>query len=371
MSDDAGPRPPRNIVLCLDGTGNQLRPGRNTNVVELFKMLDLSDPAQQVGFYDPGVGTFSAQGAWSRAGKTWTRLLGLAFGFGIRQNLGEAYGFLMHHYRPGDRVFVFGFSRGAYTARALVGMSYRAGLMKPGAENLVDYLVRAYTKGDDFTDEDWRTMDEFADTFSWAHRRGSRTSRALPIHFLGLWDSVKALGWFRWDPRWPYTRQVPNAATIRHAVSLDEQRRPYAPYEVHLRDGSESDLQEVWFAGVHSDVGGGFAADAEAAEERDRRLLSTVTLKWMTDAAIDAGILLRTRAYGKRCAVDELDALAPVHRMGGWWRLLGTRRRRREPSAPLHHSVAVRTRELGYAPDPPPQGDWADEDWLTPHPAAP
>lgn len=90
----------RNIVLCLDGTGNQLRAKGNTNVVLLYQMLDLSDPERQVAFYDPGVGTFSARGAWTRISQKLTKALGLLFGYGIKDNLAEAYTFLMGHYRP-------------------------------------------------------------------------------------------------------------------------------------------------------------------------------------------------------------------------------------------------------------------------------
>ncbi|RPI23049.1 MAG: DUF2235 domain-containing protein, partial [Actinobacteria bacterium] len=225
----------KNIVLCLDGTGNQLKAKGNTNVVLLYQMLDLSDPEAQVAFYDPGVGTFAATGAWTRLSQKLSKLLGLAFGLGIKDNIAEAYRYLMGHYRPGDRVFVFGFSRGAFTARALCGMSYRAGMMQPGAENLVPYLVSRYTKGGRWSDEDWKNVDQFAKTFS--HDHGG--SLAMPVAFLGLWDSVKALGYLRWDPSWPYTRQLPNARVIRHAVSIDEKRRPYPEYLVEAEARSD------------------------------------------------------------------------------------------------------------------------------------
>jgi uncharacterized protein (DUF2235 family) len=346
----------RNIVLCLDGTANQLRAKGNTNVVRLYQLLDLSDPERQVAFYDPGVGTFSARGAWSRAGRLWTRLLGLAFGFGIKDNLGEAYTFLMDHYRPGDRVFVFGFSRGAFTARALAGVTYRAGLMRDGAQNLVEYLVRAYTKGDAFTDEDWEVMSQFGDTFAIDHDG----SKAMPIHFLGLWDSVKALGWFRWDPKWPFTRKLPNARTIRHAVSIGERRRPYAEYLVTPTD--DSDLREVWFAGVHSDVGGGFADD-------DR--LARITLKWMAEEAVAAGLLVRPRRYRSRCAVEPSYADAHAHGTGALWAVLTFRRRPVPPGAMVHASVRSRLADdRTRLPSPPESYTWVDEDWTAP-PALP
>src|SRR3954465_11872160 len=123
-----GGDPMKNLVICLDGTGNQVRATRNTNVVRLYEMLDHSDPGVQVAYYDPGVGTFSAQGAWTSAGRSVSKLLGLAFGSGIRQNLAEAYTFLIQNWEPGDRLFVFGFSQGAFAARALAGLIHRAGV---------------------------------------------------------------------------------------------------------------------------------------------------------------------------------------------------------------------------------------------------
>jgi hypothetical protein len=357
---------PRNIVLCLDGTGNEVKARGSTHVLRLYEMLDLSDPSRQVAFYDPGVGTFSAAGAWTPLSRRLTRLLGLAFGFGIKSNLEEAYTFLIDHYRPGDRVFVFGFSRGAFTARGLVGMSYRAGLMRPGSENLVSYLVRSYTKGNDWSGDDWDVIDRFASTFSHDHDG----SRSLPIHFLGLWDSVKALGYLRWDPKWPYTRSLPNARTIRHAVSIDERRRPYEEYLVHPT--AKTHLDEVWFAGVHSDVGGGFL------RERIRRgdpstwepELGYISLKWMADGALESGLLLAPRAYRKHCTVMPADVTGIVHRMGWIWALLTYRTRPIPVDASLHQSVADRmSAEPGYrVPVDPSRVRWDDPEWLEPHP---
>lgn len=100
----------KNIVICLDGTNNQLKAAVNTNVVRLFAMLDLKDPARQVGYYDPGVGTFSSPSAWTPLARTISRYAGLMFGAGLRQNLGEAYSYLIEAYEPGDQIYIFGFS---------------------------------------------------------------------------------------------------------------------------------------------------------------------------------------------------------------------------------------------------------------------
>src|SRR5262245_47410193 len=107
----------RNLVLCCDGTANEFARHR-TNVVKLYYCLK-QDPDLQVVYYHPGVGTMEPPGALSEWSKKMTRLCGLAFGYGLERDIADAYTFLMNAYRPGDRVFLFGFSRGAYTARAV------------------------------------------------------------------------------------------------------------------------------------------------------------------------------------------------------------------------------------------------------------
>lgn len=218
----------KNIVVCLDGTGNQFKARGNTNVVKLYEMLDLRDPTAQIAYYDPGVGTFSAAGAWSLPARKLSKLFGLAFGSGLKANLAEAYVYLMHHYEPGDRIHLFGFSRGAYTARALAGLLKSVGLLRPGSENLVPYAIGVYAKNRTFSKDDWKQLHQFADAFS--RKVDERTG--VPVHFMGLWDSVKAAGLLRWNLRWLYTRRISNVDRVRHAVSIDEKRRPYEEYLV-------------------------------------------------------------------------------------------------------------------------------------------
>ncbi|HKX75922.1 MAG TPA: DUF2235 domain-containing protein [Acidimicrobiia bacterium] len=347
----------KNIVVCLDGTGNQLKATANSNVLLLYSMLDLSDPERQVGFYHPGVGTMGARGAWTTWGQKLTKLLGLAFGFGIKANLEQALAFLIQSYHPGDQVFIFGFSRGAFTARGLTGLTYRSGVMRKGAENLVPYLVAAYSKGNAFRPDDWKRLDRFAETFS--VKTGK--SLALPVHFLGLWDSVKALGILRPDPKWPYTRQLPNARHIFHAVSIDERRRPYAEYLV--KPTEKSTCLETWFAGVHSDVGGGFVDHPQA---------SRIALKWMADRALDHGLLVSPRAYRKLCTLTVEDAAEPIHGNGKIWGILGWRGRPiTTPDPSIHQSVHARLKAHPEYHLPVDHGQvaWTDLSWTTPHPA--
>jgi len=342
----------KNVVICLDGTGNQVRATGNTNVVLLFQMLDHSDPATQIAYYDPGVGTFSAQGAWTSAGRSVSKLLGLAFGSGIRQNLAEAYTFLIEHWEPGDRLFIFGFSRGAFAARALTGLIHRAGVFRPGSENLVPYVVANYTsRRGDWKKEDWKQIDQMSEAF--ANYRG--TSPSVPVEFLGVWDSVKAAGLLRRSMVWPYTRQLPNVTHAWHAVSIDEKRRPYREYLI--RAGNLTVVNEVWFAGVHSDVGGTFTDDSR---------LSGTALKWMVDGARERGLVVREAAYRKQCtlAADQADGL--LHRMGRVWVLLTYRRRSVPAGARVHRSVQLRTSPSDYRNRLPADVVWEDERWPSP-----
>ena len=345
----------KNIVVCLDGTGNQLKAKGNTNVVRLYEMLDLGDPSRQVAYYDPGVGTFSAQGAWTPLARRVTKLAGLAVGLGLRTNLGEAYTYLMQQYEDGDKLFIFGFSRGAYSARALAGMLNVVGLLRPGSENLVPYAVTLYSRNRDLTADDWSQIHQFAGAFS--RRIDGKIS--IPVDFMGVWDSVKAAGVLRWNLRWPYTRQIPNVATVRHAVSIDEKRRPYHEYLIEpRRDEPTPKLDEVWFAGVHSDVGGTFEDDPR---------LPRITHKWMVEGALDAGLLLRPGAYRRSCTVGPEDAFGTIHRMGWIWGLLTYRHRHVPAMARVHQSVCDRiATEHAYGNRVPENAVWDDAAWLTP-----
>ena len=294
----------KNIVVCLDGTNNRIRAESNTNVVRLHHLLALDDPTKQVAYYGPGLGTFSAAGAWSPPAQALSRALGLAFGAGIRPALGSAYSFVMSVYQPGDRIYVFGFSRGAYTARALCGLLEVFGVFRQGADTVVPYAIRAYTAMKHFTgnyDKDklspaqkafeaqhWKALDAFED-FG-VRRRVPNPDRAggysmeykhVPVHFAGLWDTVNAVGTRFRTIGWPYTATLPHAATVRSAIALDEWRWRYRPVFVRASHGhpyqATPDIQQVWFAGVHSDVGGRYPTGAR---------LSDIPLAWMIEEAM-------------------------------------------------------------------------------------
>lgn len=336
----------KNIVICMDGTGARPRAVGNTNVMRLYSMLDLSDPSKQIAYYDPGVGTFSAAGAWTPLARWWSRIVGLAFGSGLRENLGEAYTWLMNHWEPDDQVYVFGFSRGAYNARALVGLLRTLGLLRPGSENFVPYVVSAYSGGFD-------DMHSIAGDFG--RRVDAQGHTTVPIRYLGVWDTVKAAGLFRRSIRWPYTHQLPNAQRIRHAVSIDERRRPFREYPID--DADDTTREQVFFAGVHSDVGGTF--------DDDKRL-STIALKWIAEAAVAEGLLVRSRKYALETKVADEFASGVLHRNNRVWALLGSRRRPLPAGARVHSSVKARLDAgLGYDSLGATSVTYVDPDWTS------
>jgi len=295
---------PKNIIICCDGTSNEF--GRvNTNVVRLFQSLDLTPAAAQVAYYDPGVGTLAAPGAWTRFGRVLSRAFGLAFGAGIFTNIEQAVSFLMQQYSPGDRVFIFGFSRGAYTARAIAGLLHKCGLPQAGADNLMPYLRRIFRNT-----SEWDVSRAFKQTFC----------RPCPVSFLGLWDTVSTIGWVYNPQHLPYTRTNPEVGCVRHAVALDERRCFYRtnlwgkPQPDVL--GSEQDVKEVWFAGVHSDVGGGYPP-AES-------MLWKCSFAWMVQEAAAAGVKFNAQgvehflgAVSSANPWSSTDAHQSLH--GFWW----------------------------------------------------
>jgi uncharacterized protein (DUF2235 family) len=353
----------RKLVLCLDGTGAQLRAKGNTNVFLLYTLLDHSDPAKQIAYYDPGVGTFAAAGAWTPLARSISRLGGLAFGIGLRQNLGEAYTWLMQNWAPGDEIFIFGFSRGAYTARAITGILRTIGLARRGSENLVPYLIASYARRAGEAKIDWEEVHLTSKAFAQQVGGGS----TVHVRYLGLWDTVKAAGVLGWQIKWPHTNQLSNATRIRHAVSMHEKRAPFRESLISARD--DGSLEQVWFAGVHSDVGGTFEDEQSTnlvthhpGKKTPAPRLSRISLKWIIEGAIEEGLLLRSQAVHSACTVTSADATSRLHSRGWPWVILGTRKRKVPAGATVHASVKVRA-----LADPtfigPTNVVWVDPDW--------
>jgi uncharacterized protein (DUF2235 family) len=262
----------KNIVVCCEGTAGEYGL-RRSNVARLYAALS-RDTQAQLAFYDPGVGTLTAPLSITEPLRMLRTGLGLAFGYGMTRSLRDAYRYLMQTYQTGDRIFLFGFSRGAYTARALAGVLHKCGLLLPNNDNLLPHVLKVYKH-----QPTGRVSNGFRKTFA----------QKVRVHFLGLWDTVSSIGWI-YDPiTLPYTRQNPSVDVVRHAVSIHE-RRSY--YRQNLWTPSpQQDVREVWFAGNHRDVGGSYP-DAESG-------LSQLCLQWMLNEAGAHGLLLDKQRLAK------------------------------------------------------------------------
>jgi uncharacterized protein (DUF2235 family) len=298
---------PKNIVICCDGTSNEFD-GDRTNVVKLYQMLE-HDPKVQVTYYHPGLGTMEAAGALTAFSRWWTKLAGFAFGYGLKNDIRDAYVFLMNHYEKGDKVFLFGFSRGAYTVRAVASLLHMVGLIRPGNEPLVPYAIRMMKKAGKSKDgkDIARAMmvaQQFKLTFS---------SVACRPYFVGVWDTVCSVGWVENPLRLPFTTHNPSIEVGRHAVAIDERRSFFRENLWRPKDKNPTgpkDLLQVWFPGSHGDIGGGYP-------ERDSGL-SKVTLEWMLREAQAEGLVTaperEARVMGRAGGnYVRPDATAPIH----------------------------------------------------------
>jgi uncharacterized protein (DUF2235 family) len=280
------------LIVCCDGTWNTLEHTDQglpapTNVARLYNAA-VKD-AQQLVYYHPGVGT---------SGGALDRWLGGGTGAGLERNIMSAYQWLAARYRPGDRIFLFGFSRGAYTVRSLGGLLVHSGLLDLSDATLAPSAVWSRVQE---VFEAYRAGEPFANRHGYAFHGvapGLPTAGTMGVHFMGVWDTVGALGIplelsvlrFIGDPRryqFHDTRISMLIANARHAVALDERRADFMPtLWTNIRRPDK--VHQVWFPGVHGDVGGGYAQAG----------LSDIALAWMLDEAAACGLRLRagTRA---------------------------------------------------------------------------
>lgn len=350
---------PKNVVICCDGTGNEVNENIS-NVLKLFRIAEKSD--RQVVFYDPGVGTISSGDAWARMRNGAYRVFALATGHGIDANVLDAYRFLVDTFEEGDDVFLFGFSRGAYTIRVLAGFLRMVGLVERPQRNLCEYALTAYKKA--------ARQDEFE--IAWRFERVIATRR-VPIRFIGVWDTVSSIFVPRPDrfhipslQHLPYTKTNSYVRTFRHALAIDERRRmfrpdiwtdpqEYRPNPFSKGPAPMQDIRQVWFAGFHSDVGGGYPEEESG--------LAKFPLQWMLDEARANGLLLKKVTYdhlvlgrreGGSLRYVPPDVAGCAHdSMKWWWRIIDwlPGRRAIASGARVHQSVLERMRAVpAYRP---------------------
>ncbi|MCC6427938.1 MAG: DUF2235 domain-containing protein [Phycisphaerales bacterium] len=311
---------PKNIVLCCDGTDNNID-GDSTNVRRLFACLENS--SRQVTFYSPGVGTLEDSRATTALGRKSSRILDAAIGLTTRQKFLDMYEFLVRTHEEGDRIFLFGFSRGALAVRILSSALHALGLVRPEHINMAPYAWSILTGDRSPGESIFDVFGRFLKLFS---------TRPAPVHFMGVWDTVSSMGWF-WDfAAVPFTSDNPSIAIVRHAVSIDERRAFFRSnlFRFSLDDrGKKStiespagqDCKQVYFAGVHSDVGGGYPDEQGG--------LSKLALQWMMREAEDPGHgafllidqAMKAEILGDTGKFSKPDPLAETHKSLtiGWW----------------------------------------------------
>jgi len=288
VRDGTGPVPTsgKNIVLCCDGTGNAYS-GTPSNVLRTYSWIERSP--QQVACYHPGVGTHPLPEGRTRIGRRIRHAKELCVGAGVIPTVVSLYTYLLQHYEPDDNIFLFGFSRGAFTARSIAGMIRKCGILK---RTCVDQYVPAIAA---YRDANLHPDDPNAVKFRAANSCGGDT---IPIRFIGVWDTVGSLGIPLRGLRWLTRRKVQFhdtelskvVQTACHALAIDEHRHPFLPTLWLEKPKPNQTVEQVWFPGCHSDVGGGYA-------ETD---LSDVTLQWMLGKASAAGLQLDAEVIAAR-----------------------------------------------------------------------
>lgn len=315
----------KNILLFLDGTWNDREDPNTWTNVALLHDMSLTDSPEQISYYDKGVGTDGG----------YDMKLGGLHGVGLSRNVKQAYSFLVKHYQEGDRVFIFGFSRGAYTARSLAGLVFNCGVLASSQDNY-RAIDRLY---DDYKDRDAAAMK--------SHKSGNKQ---CPIHMLGVWDTVGALGipisflknvgdrLFAFHD----TKLNPEVQFACHAVAIDERRNSFEPTLWEVTPENKHRIKQVWFPGVHSDVGGGY-------KERHH---SDIPLRWMLDQAKQRGLIVKPGFN-----YQFQDNLAEKHH-DSVYRIFGMEIGEKDRDAPIasgftpciHRSVLDKMKATDYIP---------------------
>jgi uncharacterized protein (DUF2235 family) len=330
----------KNIVLCSDGTGNQDIKARGTNVFKIYEAVDIQgyktnpEIPHQVAFYDDGLGTSKLLPL---------KIIGGAFGWGFSENIRTLYMELVEVYRPGDNIYLFGFSRGAYTIRALSAMIYYCGILDrenwehaAKLDGQVEICFKEFKKATfGSPPKGIERRAYIRDSEDSALEEGRRAGFGAiidkehvpngvpPIKFLGVWDTVGAVGvpfgklqdwfdfWFK--IRFSDLTMAANVGRGCHAISIDDERRTFYPQLWNEKDGKDDRIKQVWFSGVHSNVGGGYTKQG----------MSLVALDWMMAEAEAAGLYFipSDREYVRShqdVHGDLVDSRAGIHAYYRW-----------------------------------------------------
>lgn len=261
---------PKNIIIFSDGTGQKGGKGNNTNVYKLFNIIE--DRTQnQIAYYDPGVGT------------DWKKITGSLSGRGMSKNILECYTFIFENFEAGDQIFLFGFSRGAATVRSLSAFIHYFGVLPKSRPDLIKKAFKIYKRSSA------KNVEAKAREFVNKHH-----TMWTKIRFIGVWDTVAALGFpIKWvsvfldtffSHKFHNLELSESIEFARHALSIDDRRKTFHPqiWKPTSKQVENETVKQVWFSGVHTDVGGGY----------DNPELSNITLKWFLKEAINKGLII-------------------------------------------------------------------------------
>lgn len=315
----------KRIIICSDGTWNKpevdLEKEFPTNVLKFSRAIKpvSSDKVTQTVFYDWGIGSYHAGAA------------GGALGKGLDKNIKDCYRFIVHNYDKGDEIFLFGFSRGAYTIRSLCGLINNCSILKKENANMINAAFDLYKN------RKFYVSHPESINFRKQHALAAQTN----IKFVGVWDTVGAMGLpssifgFIKSKNLFYDNKIgSNIHTARHALSIDEVRKDFEPTIWAQDKANKVDLKQVWFAGNHSDIGGSYKPDT------DGRVLSEIPLLWIKK---EAG--LQNLEFQKHINVTT-NFLAKKHNeFTRLFRLMGKHERKILNSTPIHISVKQRYEE--------------------------
>ncbi|THU84865.1 hypothetical protein K435DRAFT_583361, partial [Dendrothele bispora CBS 962.96] len=289
----------RNLVVCIDGTANQFGI-KNTNVVELYSRLIKND--EQLTYYNSGIGTYVKPSLWSPS--YWKQFLkhsaDMAVAWNFKKIVLGAYQWLSENYKDGDRIFLFGFSRGAYQVRVIAGMIERVGLLHKGNNDqipLYTFIILSQQNSEDPK----MLCERFKTALSQLNVR---------VHFVGAWDTVSSIGIARGPSLPETTTGMKHVCAFRHALALDERRVKFLPEYANGGRGPEDDsnTREVWFTGSHSDIGGGNEYNLDSDHFRP-------ALRWMSLHAIRWGLKMAPY-HGQRKPIKFNESLT------GFWKVL-------------------------------------------------
>ncbi|KAJ8496000.1 hypothetical protein ONZ45_g12631 [Pleurotus djamor] len=312
----------RNLVLNVDGTANQFnRRTQSTNVVEFFSRLFKLENRQLV-YYDSGIGTYARPSfqSLSYLKQKVVHTIDTAIAWNFEQIILAAYKWLSENYLPGDRIFLFGFSRGAYQVRVIAGMIEKVGLLHKGNERQIPFAYELYSSVMDNTSRapvvasdtvNPKNIQQSEEDELCASFKRSLCHEGVKVHFVGAWDTVSSVGVFRGKTLPETVSGMVHVCHFRHALALDERRAKFQPEYVNgglgPNPGQRGDVKEVWFAGSHSDIGGGNTLNKKLANFGP-------ALRWMTYEAMLHGLLMKNYE-------GEWSSLKPTDSLTWVWKL--------------------------------------------------